>query len=272
MMSDKNLNNTPLYCFTRKEQNMKGIILAGGLGTRLMPLTKVTNKCLLPVYNRPMIYWPIQTFVDSNIKDILLVCGGNAVGEFLRILGNGEEFGLKHLHYTYQKEARGIADALSLAEDWADNEPVAVILADNIFENPIPDIIRDFAAYPDGAKIFLTPVEHPEYYGVVEIDDKGNVISIEEKPKEPKSNMIATGLYLYDSGVWDYIRTLKPSKRNELEITDLNNRYLNIGRLKAHIVEGWWADCGENLDGYAQACHEAAQLGKQNEKEGKKTN
>lgn len=243
---------------------MKGIVLAGGLGTRLHPLTLVTNKCLLPVYNRPMIYWPIQTFVDSGIKDILLVCGGNAAGEFLRILGNGEAFGLKHLHYTYQKEAKGIADALSLAEDWADNQPVAVILADNLFENPVTQVAQDFCANPEGARIFLTPVEHPEHYGVVETDAEGKVLSIVEKPKEPKSNLIATGLYMYDSGVWDFIRTLKPSKRNELEITDLNNRYLAMGKLKAHLVNGWWADGGESLDGYAQACWQASQLGKKN--------
>lgn len=243
---------------------MKGIILAGGMGTRLHPLTKVTNKCLLPVYNQPMIYWPIQTLVGSGIKDILLVCGGNAAGEFLRILGNGEEFGLKHLHYTYQKEAKGIADALSLAEDWADNEAVAVILADNIFENPIPEVVSEFEANPDGARIFLTPVEHPECYGVVQTDDTGRVIGIEEKPKQPKSNLIATGLYMYDGGVWDYIRTLKPSKRNELEITDLNNRYLGIGKLKAHKVNGWWADCGESLEGYTQTCYAASQLRKKN--------
>jgi len=227
-----------------------------------MPLTKVTNKCLLPVYDRPMIYWPIQTFVNSGIRDILLVCGGNAAGEFLRVLGNGEEFGLKHLHYTYQKEAKGIADALSLAEEWADNEPVAVILADNIFEHAVPDVVKDFESNPDGARIFLTTVTRPECYGVVEMADDGRVIGIEEKPKQPKSNLIATGLYMYDGGVWDYIRTLKPSKRNELEITDLNNRYLNIGKLKAHTIKGWWADCGESLDGYAQVCCAAAMLNK----------
>lgn len=243
---------------------MKGVVLAGGMGTRLSPLTRVTNKALLPVYDRPMIYWPIQTLVGSGIKDILLVCGGNAAGEFLRILGNGEEFGLKHLHYTYQKEAKGIADALSLAEEWADDEPVTVILADNIFENPIPDVVKEFEANPDGARIFLTPVDHPECYGVVQMDDSGRVIGIEEKPKQPKSNLIATGLYMYDGGVWSYIRTLKPSKRNELEITDLNNRYLNIGKLKAHKVNGWWADGGESLEGYTQTCWAASQLGKKN--------
>lgn len=233
---------------------MKGIILAGGLGTRLYPLTKVTNKCLLPVYDRPMIYYPIQTLVGSGITDILIVCGGNAAGEFLRILGNGEEFGLKHLHYTYQPEPKGIADALGLAEDWADNEPVTVVLADNIFENPVPEVVKEFKSNPVGARIFLTEVSHPEHYGVVEMQESGKVISIVEKPKQPKSNLIATGLYMYDGGVWDYIRSLKPSARNELEITDLNNRYLEMGNLKAHKLSGYWADCGESLDGYMQSC------------------
>lgn len=241
---------------------MKGIILAGGMGTRLFPLTKVTNKCLLPVYDRPMIYWPIQTLVDSGINDILLVCGGNAAGEFLRILGNGEEFGLKHLHYTYQKEAKGIADALSLAEDWADDEPVTVILADNILENPFPEVVKEFEKNPDGARVFLTEVEHPEWYGVVELTPTGDIASIEEKPKQPKSNLVAIGVYMYDGTVWEYIRTLKPSKRNELEITDLNNRYLKINKLKAHKIDGWWADCGESIDGYLRSCVAAGSLKK----------
>jgi glucose-1-phosphate thymidylyltransferase len=240
--------------------DMKGIILAGGLGTRLHPLTKVTNKCLLPVYDRPMIYYPIQTLVNSGIKDILLVCGGNAAGEFLRILGNGEQFGLRHLHYTYQHEPKGIADALGLGEEWADEEPVTVILADNLFESPITAHAQDFYSNPDGARIFLTQVAHPEWYGVVEVDETGSVKSIVEKPKEPKSNLIATGLYMYDSTVWEYIRTLTPSKRNELEITDLNNRYLAMGKLKAHVVDGWWADCGESLDGYMESCISAYKI------------
>jgi len=241
---------------------MKGVVLAGGLGTRLYPLTNVCNKCLLPIYNRPMIFWPIETLVKSGIKDILLVCGGNSVGEFLRILGNGEDFGLKHLHYTYQKEPKGIADALSLAEDWANDEPVSVILADNIFENSFEEEIKEFEKNPVGSRIFLKEVKNPQFYGVVEVDNNNNVISIVEKPKQPKSNLIATGLYVYDGGVWDYIRTLKPSARNELEITDLNNRYLSINQLKAHLVNGWWADCGESIDGYNQACYEASQLNK----------
>lgn len=231
---------------------MKGVVLAGGMGTRLWPLTKVTNKCLLPVYNKPMIYYPIQTLVDSGIDDILLVCGGNAVGEFLRILGNGEEFGLRHLHYTYQKEAKGIADALGLAEEWADREPVAVILADNVIENPLRQEIKDFEANPEGARIFLTEVEHPEHYGVVELDGE-RVVSIEEKPKNPKSNFIAIGLYLYDSQVWDVVKTLKPSNRNELEITDVNKYYLGVDKLKANKMTGWWADCGESFDTYTDA-------------------
>lgn len=228
------------------------------MGTRLYPLTKVTNKCLLPVYNKPMIYYPIQSFVDSGIDDILLVCGGNAAGEFLRVLGNGEEFGLKHLHYTYQSEPKGIADALSLAEDWADGEPIAVLLADNILENGFADQVESFES---GAKIFLTEVEHPEFYGVVETSgDK--VVSIEEKPKHPKSNLIAIGLYLYDGTVWDYIRNLEPSARGELEITDLNNHFLAEGKLDAHKIDGFWADCGESFEGYMDACNKVMNMSK----------
>jgi glucose-1-phosphate thymidylyltransferase len=232
---------------------MKGIILAGGTGSRLYPLTAVTNKCLLPLYDRPMIYWPIKTLVDSGIKDILLVCGGNSSGEFLRILGNGEEFGLRHLHYTYQREPKGIADALSLAEDWANKEPVTVILADNIFENNVSAVVDEFQKKPEGSRIFVYPVSNPQSYGVVEIKN-GLVLSIEEKPKNPKSNLIATGLYMYDHQVWDFVKTLKPSQRKELEITDLNNLYLENKSLRAHSVVGWWADAGESIDGYNDCC------------------
>ena len=232
---------------------MRGVILAGGLGTRLWPLTSVTNKCLLPVYNKPMIYYPIQTLVDSGVNDILLVCGGNAAGEFLRILGNGEEFGLSHLHYTYQKEASGIADALSLAEEWAQGEPIFVILADNIFENSFTKEIEEFEKNPNGARIFTHEVSHPEHYGVIEMDSNGNVLGIIEKPKVPKSNLIATGAYIYDSTVWDFVKRLKPSIRGELEITDLNNHYIKSDRLIAHEVIGYWQDCGENFDAYLDA-------------------
>lgn len=232
---------------------MKGIILAGGTGSRLFPLTKVTNKCLLPVFDRPMIYWPIKTLVESNIKDILIVCGGNASGEFLRILGNGEEFGLKHLHYTYQREPKGIADALSLAEEWANKEPITVVLADNIFEKDVLNEAKEFYDNPSGARIFVSPVDNPSAYGVVEIKSN-TVVSIEEKPKNPKSNLIATGLYMYDSSVWDLLKNLKPSQRNELEITDLNNLYLNKNSLKAYKIKGWWADAGESIKGYNECC------------------
>lgn len=212
----------------------------------------------MPVYDKPMIYYPIQSFVDSGIDNILLVCGGNSAGDFLRVLGNGEEFGLRHLHYTYQAEPKGIADALSLAEDWANGESIAVLLADNILENSFADQIESFES---GAKIFLTEVERPEFYGVVETD--GNkVISIEEKPKNPKSNLIAIGLYLYDGTVWDYIRNLEPSARGELEITDLNNHYLAEGKLDSHKISGYWADCGESFDGYMEACNKVMQMNK----------
>jgi len=239
---------------------MKGIILAGGLGTRLHPLTRVTNKCLLPIYNKPMIYYPIQNLIDSGINDILLVCGGNAAGEFLRILGNGEEFGIKHLHYTYQKEASGIAHALGLAREFCNGSPMTVMLADNILENPVRDQVDEFKDNPVGAKIFLTQVANPSAYGVVEADGDGNILSIEEKPKYPKSNEIAIGLYMYDNSVWDFIDQLKPSARGELEITDLNNHFLRSGKLKAHRINGWWADCGENFDMYLDASNKAREL------------
>lgn len=233
---------------------MKGVVLAGGLGTRLYPLTKVTNKCLLPVYNKPMVYYPIQHLVDAGIKDILMVCGGNASGEFLRILGNGEQFGLKHLHYTYQAEPKGIADALSLAEEFVDREPMCVILADNIFSDNLKEPVQGFSKNPNGAVIFGIDVEHPEHYGVVEFSSDGRVLDIKEKPKKPISKTIATGLYLYDETIWDFINQLEPSARGELEITDVNMRYLKNNQLQFHRLSGWWADCGENFDSYLDAC------------------
>jgi glucose-1-phosphate thymidylyltransferase len=236
---------------------MKGVILAGGLGTRLAPLTNVTNKCLLPIYNKPMIYYPIETLVNSGITDILIVCGGNAAGEFLRILGNGEDFGLKHLHYTYQREPKGIADALGLAEEFVGGDDMCVILADNIFEDKFPDVVESFES---GALIFGTEVEHPEHYGVIVQDESGKVTEIIEKPSNPTSNFIATGLYMYDNTVWDFIKQLTPSARGELEITDVNNHYLNDGRLGWHKLPGWWADCGENFDGFIDAAIKVREL------------
>jgi glucose-1-phosphate thymidylyltransferase len=232
---------------------MKGIVLAGGLGTRLYPLTKVTNKCLLPVYNKPMIFYPIQSLVEAGVTDILMVCGGNAAGEFLRILGNGEEFGLKHLHYTYQAEPKGIADALSLAEEFVGDDCMCVILADNIFSESFRNHVQFFSKNPKGAVVFGYDVANPENYGVIEKDEDGKILSIIEKPKNPTSNTIATGLYLYDNTIWDFIYDLEPSARGELEITDVNNHYLRKNELKLYKVNGWWADCGENFDSYLDA-------------------
>jgi len=239
---------------------MRGIILAGGNGTRLKPLTNVLNKHLLPVYNKPMIYYPIQTLVKSGITDILLVVGGSCPGDFLRVLGNGEEFGLKHIAYTYQKESGGIAHALSLAEEWAYGEAVCVILGDNILQNPITEHVKAFAKQPYGGRIFTTEVANPEWYGVVETTRNGKISRIVEKPKKPISNMIAIGLYMYDVTLWDYIRSLKPSKRNELEITDLNNRYLKMGKLGGCKVKGWWGDAGESIDTYLDTCVKVREL------------
>ena len=221
---------------------MKGIILAGGSGTRLMPLTRVANKALLPVYDKPMIYYPIQFLVDSGIDDVLLVVGGNSPGKFLEVLGNGEAFGLKMLHYVYQAEPKGIADALGLAEEWAGGEPITVILADNLFENPVPDHVKSFKEQEYGARVFLSQVEHPEWYGVAIFDD-GKLVEIQEKPKNPTSNWIVTGLYMYDEKVWDIIKTLEPSGRGELEITDVNNYYLKNKELEAYRLHGYWMDC-----------------------------
>lgn len=232
---------------------MKGVVLCGGSGSRLSPLTKVTNKALLPVYNKPMVYYPIETLIKSGITDILLVCGGNAVGEFLRVLGNGEEFGLKHLHYTYQSAPRGIADALGLAEEWASGQPITVILSDNIYEDTFRDVIKDFEQNPEGGVIFGTRVEHPEHYGVICQDSNGVITEIIEKPKNPTSNLIATGLYIYDSTVWQFLKTLSPSARGELEITDVNNYYLKQGKLKVMELKGSWGDCGEDFKSYLDA-------------------
>ncbi len=223
--------------------SLRGVILAGGLGKRLGPLTRITNKHLLPVYCKPMIYHPLQTLVDAGIRDILIVTGGNNAGDFLRLIGNGAEFGLKHINYTYQRGEGGIADALSLAEHFADNGKVVVMLGDNVIEKGIQKYVEDFKVQPKGAKILLKEVEDPERFGVAEV--RGNkVVRITEKPKHPKSNLIVTGIYMYDAGVFDIIRTLRPSKRGELEITDVNNRYIEWGEMTFDILKGWWTDCG----------------------------
>lgn len=222
---------------------LKGVILAGGLGKRLYPLTRISNKHLLPVFNKPMIYYPIQTLVDAGIKDILIVTGGNHAGEFLRLLGNGKDFGLKHINYTYQEGEGGIAEALKLAEHFADNDKIVVILGDNIIEKGIKKAVEDFRKQPKGAKILLKKVEDPERFGVAEFRGK-NVVSIEEKPKKPKSDYAITGIYMYDSKVFEIAKTLKPSRRGELEITDVNNEYIRRGELTYNILDGWWTDSG----------------------------
>lgn len=222
---------------------LKGVILAGGLGKRLYPLTKITNKHLLPVYNKPMIYYPIRTLVDAGIKDILIVTGGHHAGEFLRLLGDGRDFGLKQINYTYQEGEGGIAEALKLAEHFADKDKIAVILGDNIIEKGIKKPVEEFRKQPKGAKILLKKVEDPERFGVAEFSGK-KIISIEEKPKKPKSDYAVTGVYMYDSKVFEIAKALKPSKRGELEITDVNNAYLKRGELTYSILDGWWTDSG----------------------------
>jgi len=222
---------------------MKGVILAGGLGTRMMPCTKVTNKHLLPVYNKPLIYYPLNTLVKGGLKDIMIVTGGNNAGDFLVLLGNGSEFGLKDISYTYQKGEGGIADALKLAENFVDEEKVIVMLGDNIIKDDISEAIREFEKQPEGAKIFLKEVSDPERFGVAEIED-GRVINIEEKPGDPKSNYAVIGLYMYDNDVFDIVKTLKPSDRGELEITDVNNEYIRRGTMTYSIIDGWWTDAG----------------------------
>ncbi len=238
---------------------MKGVILAGGLGTRLYPLTKITNKHLLPVYDRPMIYYPIQTLVNAGIEDIMVVTGGKKSGDFLSLLGNGKDFGLKHLNYTYQEGEGGIAEALGLAEHWAQGEPVAVVLGDNLIENNIVKAVADFRAAGKGAKIMLKEVADPERFGVAYMDGD-RVEKIIEKPKNPESNLAVIGIYMYDGRVWDIIKTLKPSDRGELEITDVNNWYIQDGTMTAEVLQGWWTDAG-TFDSLLSASKLVAQTG-----------
>ena len=222
---------------------MKGVVLAGGLGTRLLPLTKVTNKHLLPVYNKPMIFYPIQTLVNAGVREIMLVTGGNNAGDFLKLLGNGKEFGLKHLNYTYQEGEGGIADALRLAEHFSDGEPVCVMLGDNIIEGNILAAAKAFRTQGQGAKILLKEVKDPQRFGVPILEGK-RVVRIEEKPANPQSSYAVTGVYFYDASVFDIIKTLKPSGRGELEITDVNNAYIASGTLTWDVLDGWWTDAG----------------------------
>ncbi len=222
---------------------MKGIILAGGTGSRLSPLTKVTNKHLLPIHDKPMIYYPLQTLADAGIKDIMIVSGKGHAGHFLELLKSGEEFGVR-LSYGVQEEAGGIAQALGLCEDFSDHEKTVVILGDNIFEkNVAKKAVEDFENQEKGAKIFLKKVDDPKRFGVAEISgDK--ILGIEEKPENPKSDLAVVGLYMYDEQVWDVVKNLKPSGRGELEITDVNNFYIDQGIMAYEIFDGWWTDAG----------------------------
>jgi len=222
---------------------MKGVILAGGLGTRLRPLTLVTNKHLLPVYDRPMIYYPIQTLLNAGIQEILIVTGGEHAGDFLKLLQNGKQLGIKHLEYTYQEGEGGIADALKLAEDFADGDKICVVLGDNLIEGNIRGAAGNFFTQPTGAKILLKQVSDPERFGVPRFES-GEVAEIIEKPENPPSDLAVTGIYFYDNDVFEICRTLEPSGRGELEITDVNNAYLRRGDLTHDILDGWWTDAG----------------------------
>ena len=222
---------------------MKGVILAGGTGSRLFPLTKITNKHLLPVFDRPMIFYPLECLVKAGIEDILIVTGGQHAGDFLKLLGNGKEFGLKHINYTYQEGEGGIAEALSLAEYFSGGDKICVVLGDNLIERNIGQAVEDFERQPSGAKILLKKVPDPERFGVP-VFEEDRIVRIEEKPKQPKSSYAVTGIYFYDTRVFDIIKTLKPSDRGELEITDVNNWYIERGEMTWHELEGWWTDAG----------------------------
>ena len=233
---------------------MKGVILAGGLGTRLLPMTRVTNKHLLPVYDRPMIYYPVQQLVHAGVRDILIVTGGDSAGDFLELLRNGADFGLDHLRYAYQEGEGGIAEALGLAEFFAAGEPIVVILGDNIFQDPLGEAIDTFRRDPNGAMILLKEVDDPERFGVAHVDGD-RVVSIVEKPVKADTRLAVTGCYLYDARVFDVIKTLTPSRRGELEITDVNNRYIEWGAMRHRRVSGWWTDAGT-----VSSLHRAANL------------
>jgi glucose-1-phosphate thymidylyltransferase len=232
---------------------VKGIVLAGGTGSRLHPLTRVTNKHLLPIYNKPMIYYPLQTLVDAGIDDILIVTGGSSAGDFLRLLRNGKDFGLQQLNFAYQEGEGGIADALRLAEYFAGGEKICVILGDNIIEGSVRSAKQKFEKQDRGAKVLLKEVPDPERFGVP-VFDNGRIVRIEEKPRKPASPYAVIGIYFYDSTVFDRIRTLKPSGRKEYEITDVNNSYLAENNLSHEILEGWWTDAG-TFESLWRACN-----------------
>lgn len=238
---------------------MKGVVLAGGLGTRLRPLTSITNKHLLPVYDQPMIFYPLQKLAEAGIRDVMLVTGGNSAGDFLRLLGDGSDFGFRTLNYAYQVREGGIAEAIGLTRTFIGGDQFVVILGDNILEDPLGDKVVAFREQGEGARILLKEVDNPSDYGVAELD--GNrVVSIEEKPARPRSRYAVIGVYMYDSYAFEVIDGLEPSARGELEVTDINNAYLSRGLLRADILKGWWADSGCSIDGLLQAGVRARQL------------
>ncbi len=239
---------------------MKGVVLAGGSGSRLHPLTRITNKHLLPVYDRPMIYYAVEQLVGAGVDRIMIVTGGNHAGEFLRLLGNGSAFGLRHLDYAYQERAGGIAEALGLAEYFVAADPVVVLLGDNIFEYSIAPIAERFRGDPHGARVVLAEVADPREYGVAVLED-GQLARIVEKPAKPPTNLAVTGLYFYDALVFDIVKTLTRSARGEMELTDVNNRYLEMGALRHERVHGYWADCGASVEALRKANNLVAERG-----------
>jgi len=238
---------------------MKGVVLAGGLGVRLRPLTTITNKHLLPVYDRPMIFYPLQKLAEAGIKDVMLVTGGYSAGDFLRLLGDGSRFGFSTLNYAYQEGEGGIAEAIGLTRAFVDGERFVVILGDNIFEDSLKPYIDLFMRQEKGARILLKEVDNPSDYGVAELEGN-SVVSIVEKPRKPRSSLAVIGVYMYDDYAFEVIEQLKPSERGELEVTDLNNAYLSKGLLQADVMHGWWADSGSSIDGLLQANIRVAEL------------
>jgi glucose-1-phosphate thymidylyltransferase len=234
---------------------VKGVVLAGGTGTRLHPLTRITNKHLLPIYDRPMVTYAIEALVSAGITDIMLVTGGTHAGEFLRLLGNGHEYGIARLLYAYQERPGGIAEALGLAERFVDGDRVLVMLADNVVEHSIRPLVENFAVQPEGARILLARIDdaaHLRHLGVPAFDDGDRVVRIVEKPDEPASSLAVTGIYCYDETVFDVIPTLTPSQRGELEITDVNNFFVSKGTMEYDVLDGFWGDAGESIDAYYQ--------------------
>ena len=232
---------------------MKGVILAGGSGTRLHPLTRITNKHLLPIYDRPMVTYAIETLVEAGVNELMLVTGGTHACEFFRLLGNGHEYGIDRLFYAYQEQPGGIAEALGLAERFVNRDPVVVMLADNIFERPLGPFIENFRRQAEGARILLSRIEedeHLRHLGVAVLAGENRVAQIIEKPSSPPSKYAVTGVYAYDGQVWDVVAKLTPSGRGELEITDVNNWYVDRGQMEADTVDGFWGDAGESIDAY----------------------